>query len=1052
VDEVDLIRAEKILQEFGITGAVLRGNGMEFKRISGLSGDYPLIVPLNFPKAPGVASVAEQESVDLRDLMEWEHAPSNVRFLLDHGLEIALTTDGNPDEFTRNLSKTAARGVSPEQLLSLTTTIPAKLLGIGDEAGMVRPGFRANLVVADAPLFTEKGSGGILFTWVDGRPYRIAEETPADIKGHWDITGDFGFDDPVRLEISSGKSAVLRIGSTTAEVSHFTMDSGNVHFVSRHSAFGDEPLVIFSGALVSPVEGSASVMSGRMVQLDGSGVNWTASFKADDDSDSAEKPDKGDTDNSEQKMAAAITGWEGFWDGRASVESENQDFSMSLFSRTDGDLYGHIRSDESIVPLYDIEVSDNQFKATAYPQRSYVNLYLRPVEDGKLEGWITGHADKEAGQLNIRATRLDEKKDSALTGRWAVKPQKTDESRHLKGEVTVSLMKTEGDWSATVLHQGMPVEVVQIWNAGTGKEADGLHLLLEAENPDQGGKATIALTLDNGSGLADGHAELPDGKKAHLTVSRVLPGARLAGKTSEDTGAAEKSEASDQADESPEHISPLALPFGPYSVEELPSREDVWVHDATVWTSGPDGTLAGADLLIYQGKVHFVGTPEQAEEKAGLLGDVEWRHIDASGMHVTPGLIDCHSHTGISRGINEVGQAVTAEVSIGDSTDPDDINWYRQLAGGLTTVNTLHGSANPIGGQNQINKLRWGVAKPDDMHFEGAMPGIKFALGENVKRNQGRYPNTRMGVETVFRERFQAAREYLTQWDRYRSGELSVQPRRDLELEVLGEILEGRRLIHCHSYRQDEILMLCRVAGEFGFTIGTFQHILEGYKVAEAIREHAIGGSAFSDWWAYKVEVQDAIPYAGAIMHKAGVLVSFNSDDSEMARRMHLEAAKAVKYGGLSEEEALKFVTLNPAKQLMIDDRVGSLEPGKDGDFVIWSEHPFSTATVCQSTWIEGREFFSIEKDLEHRKKIAAERKRLMAKIVGPGKDEKQESPSEDRPEAEELPEEQLRRSPFDFWADRILASHNIQLLRWGIDPEKSACGECGIRGHQLIQ
>ncbi len=427
-------------------------------------------------------------------------------------------------------------------------------------------------------------------------------------------------------------------------------------------------------------------------------------------------------------------------------------------------------------------------------------------------------------------------------------------------------------------------------------------------------------------------------------------------------------------------------PFGPYALDALPAQPDrLIVRGATLWTCGPLGVIENGELEVRAGKVVYAGPARGAEDGATV--------IDASLRHVTPGIIDCHSHTGISKGVNESGQAVTAEVRIGDVTDPDSISWYRELAGGVTTVNSLHGSANPIGGQNQVNKVRWGVSHPDGMHFEGAPSGIKFALGENVKQsNWGddfttRYPQTRMGVETLMRDRFLAAREYAAGHDR-----------RDLELEALAEVLEGTRLVHCHSYRQDEILMLCRLAEEFGFTIGTFQHVLEGYKVADAIRDRSLGGSAFSDWWAYKVEVQDAIPWNGALMREVGVCVSFNSDSDEMARRMNLEAAKAVKYGGVPPAEALKFVTLNPAKQLKIEGRVGSLEEGKDADFAIWSGPPLSVYSRCVATWIDGREYFSLEEDRKHREKIAAERQRLLQKVLGRKKEEEEEGHGEEKP------------------------------------------------------
>jgi imidazolonepropionase-like amidohydrolase len=372
------------------------------------------------------------------------------------------------------------------------------------------------------------------------------------------------------------------------------------------------------------------------------------------------------------------------------------------------------------------------------------------------------------------------------------------------------------------------------------------------------------------------------------------------------------------------------------------------------------GTIQNGVVVLRDGKIAAVGGSNTAIP-AGA--DV----VDASGRFVTPGIIDAHSHIAADS-INEGGTTVSSMTGIEDVLDPTDINIYRDLAGGLTVANVLHGSANPIGGKNQVIKLRWG--KPArGLMFEGAMPGIKFALGENPKdmRQFGqtgprRYPITRAGVEFVIRDAFSRAKAYQREWQEYdrrkKAGEDAVAPRRDLQLDPLVEILEGKRLVHAHSYRADEILMLLRVADEMGFKVATLQHVLEGYKVANEIAAHGAGASTFSDWWAYKVEAEDAIPYNVAIMHKRGVLVTVNSDSAEHSRRLNTEAAKSMHWGGLSEDEALALVTINPAKQLRIDTRVGSLEAGKDADVVIWNKHPLSTYAIVDRVYIDGQQYY----------------------------------------------------------------------------------------------
>jgi imidazolonepropionase-like amidohydrolase len=450
-------------------------------------------------------------------------------------------------------------------------------------------------------------------------------------------------------------------------------------------------------------------------------------------------------------------------------------------------------------------------------------------------------------------------------------------------------------------------------------------------------------------------------------------------------------------------LSKVNFPLGDFGrATPFPDQPNaVLFRNATVWTSGPAGRLEGADVLVEKGKIKAVGRGLTAPDGAIL--------IDATGKHISPGIIDCHSHAATDGGINESGQTITAEVRVGDFVDPNDINIYRQVAGGVTSSNILHGSANTIGGQNQVLKFRWG-AGPEEMKFAAAPQGIKFALGENVKQSNwgagasNRYPQSRMGVEQLVRDEFKAAQAYRDGWDNWNRTKVGLPPRVDLELQAVAEILDGKRLIHCHSYRQDEILALLRTCEDYKVKIATLQHILEGYKVADVMAQQGIGGSSFSDWWIYKYEVVDAIPYNGALMHNAGVVVSFNSDDAELARRLNLEAAKAVKYGGVSPEEALKFVTLNPAKQLRIDPYVGSLEPGKDADLVIWSTSPLSAYTRCEQTWIDGRRYFDREEDRKQRDEMTTLRAALIQRILGSG--DATEGPDEGR--KEQWPREDL--------------------------------------------
>lgn len=415
----------------------------------------------------------------------------------------------------------------------------------------------------------------------------------------------------------------------------------------------------------------------------------------------------------------------------------------------------------------------------------------------------------------------------------------------------------------------------------------------------------------------------------------------------------------------------LIYPFTSFGLATAPVQESVLLRNATVWTNEKDGILQNADVLLENGKIKAVG-------KGLAAGSA--KVIDATGKHITPGIIDEHSHIAITGGVNEGAQSNSAEVRVADVVNPEDVNIYRQLAGGVTTSHLLHGSANPIGGQSQLIKLRWGK-NAEELKFAGSDGFIKFALGENVKQsNFGsgmRFPVTRMGVEQVFVDDFTRAKEYKKALATKGSN-----TRRDLELDALVEILDNKRFITCHSYVQSEINMLIHVADSLGFKINTFTHILEGYKVADKMKAHGIAASTFSDWWAYKMEVAEAIPYNGAIMHNVGITTAFNSDDAEMARRLNQEAGKAVLYGGLPEEEALKLVTLNPARMLHIDSKVGSLKPGKDADVVVWSANPLSIYAKAERTFVDGVAYWDMERDEKVRADQQTEKARIIKKML----------------------------------------------------------------------
>ncbi|MBY0244143.1 MAG: amidohydrolase family protein [Sphingobacteriaceae bacterium] len=467
---------------------------------------------------------------------------------------------------------------------------------------------------------------------------------------------------------------------------------------------------------------------------------------------------------------------------------------------------------------------------------------------------------------------------------------------------------------------------------------------------------------------------------------------------------AHKEEAKKEEEKKPIENGALIFPFVAFGNETMPRQETTLLKNATVWTNEKEGILQNTDVLLDAGKIVAIGQNLTAGNA---------KVVDATGKHITTGMIDEHSHIAGAGGINEGAQSVSAEVRIADIINSEDVNIYRQLAGGVTTSHILHGSANAIGGQTQLLKLRWGKT-PEELKFGGNDGFIKFALGENVKQswsqNPTRFPATRMGVEQVFVDAFTRAKEY--------EKALTVKGnnvRRDLELDALVEILNNKRFITCHSYVQSEINMLMHVADSLGFKINTFTHILEGYKVADKMKARGIAGSTFSDWWAYKLEVQEATPYNGKIMHNVGITTAFNSDDAEMARRLNQEAGKAVLYGNIPQEEALKLVTLNPAKIMHIDDRVGSIKIGKDADVVVWSANPLSIYAKAEKTFVDGIAYWDMEKDAAKQIQQEQEKARIIQKLV----DLKNKGGATQKVVPEKKPKLYACESVEDHWAEQ---------------------------------
>lgn len=974
--EADALRAVKLAREFALP-AVIIGTGTEYRRVAAVAeaaktlgpiGDADRwIIPLADPRAPDVSSVGRAEETDLRTLLAFEQAPTNPRRLEEAGVHASLTTSKlrSRDEFFTHLRKAVDQGLTKEAALAMITTRPAALLGLGDRLGTLAPGKVANLVVADGDLFATKadakpdeadkagekpaeggdkpaerpsGAARILSVWIEGQ--RLEFGTPTvDVSGMWtlEIPGAPAAQRYLQFdgEIGGGKTpklTVIRDGKrSTAQVKTDGANPDAISFVFDH-----EPLDGQKGMFTSTAAFIRE--AGRPVGLVGKGL----------------RPNSASFDFRAARLGP--TQALGLWrvtETDGAPAPEGAEFTLDVSARG-------VRLALKKEGADPIEITADDAVA-AGGTLTFRHSLKKLGGEGESTDAVTIEGDVMTGQSTLtdgskhayKAVRVKQegtprapKFSEALPGRWAI----TEFDGAPNPDHGVVYIKTDGSL---------------VFN-GRGRVA--------AAKESKASGAGVTYTLDmkdfGGAGEFKGSATLE---------GEVLRGSFSSPDGSEHTWKATRRPGNPEAmADVPEMI---PVPFQAYGRLGAADDRDVVIRHATVWTMGPRGVIEDGAVVIAGGKVAFVGTHGQLDEWLRTMGPRARREVDAKGGHVTPGIIDCHSHTGL-RTANEVGRAVTSMVRVEDEVNADDVNWYRQLAGGVTAVNSLHGSANSIGGQNSVTKLRWGVEDPLGMKMTEAMDGIKFALGENPKRaNSGntstfRYPQTRMGVEAQIRDRFQAAREYALA----RKADASTP--KDLELEALAEVLAGTRLIHCHSYRQDEILMLGNIARDFGFKIGTYQHILEGYKVAEVLKEYSGGASGFSDWWAYKVEVQDAIPYAFPLMHRLGIVCSFNSDDTEMARRLNTEAAKAVKYGGLKEEEALAFVTLNPAKQLRIDRYVGTLEAGKQADLAVWSGPPLSSLSRCVRTFVDGVERFSIEADQELRKRNNADRERVVQKLL----------------------------------------------------------------------
>lgn len=588
---------------------------------------------------------------------------------------------------------------------------------------------------------------------------------------------------------------------------------------------------------------------------------------------------------------------------------------------------------------------------------------------GRAANLVVASADIFTDDATVREVWVDGRRyeveadtELDLRGEWLV-----EGPEELAGVLELTGSAGQPDGALTV--QGDRLEVTA---AAVRPEAGGVRLTLRDERSSQPRMVRLAGSLVEGE--LEGWGELGNGNFVSWRASSASASTTVDAEDQKDASDSDTSGGTQQAWvtlQDPEILE--VQPDQDYGRVSLPDQpEHVLVRNATIWTMGPEGRLDGADLLVSSGRVAAVG--QGLDARAGAV------EIDATGKHVTPGLIDAHIHSGGTGGVNESGSAIVPEVRMADVVTANNPWMYRQLAGGLTTAHLMHGSANPIGGQNVHMKMRWGAPARDQI-FEGAPRTVKFALGENPTRRSDRYPDTRMGVEQLIRDHFVRAREYEAAWAEWEANGEGIPPRRDLRLEAIVDILNGDILVQSHSYRQDEILMLMRLAEEFDFRIKAFHHGVEAFMVAPELREHGAGAVVWSDWAGFKIEAYNASVYNARLLNEAGVLTSLHSDNSQLAARMNWEAGKMVR-AGMEEEDALALVTINTARILGIDDRVGSLEEGKDADFVIWNGNPLSQFSRAEQTWVDGRRYFDLEEDRELRERVARERSNLIQFIL----------------------------------------------------------------------